>query len=99
MNLANLRKAKGWSQSDLADVVGVKQPTISRLEKGADEVTLRLCRQIAGALDVPLYLLFIDETAQAEMDILNIYRSLSEGRKKGWQDMAALAKADSHTED
>ena len=94
MNVARLRKLKGWSQTDLADIVGVEQPTISRIERGTDAVTLRLARQVAEALDVPLYQIFLDDTSDAELILLKTYRSLSDDRKKGWQDMALAAKVD-----
>lgn len=35
--LAQLRKQKGWSQGDLAERVGVEQPTVQRWESGARE--------------------------------------------------------------
>lgn len=88
MNIARLRKLKGWSQSDLAGIVGVEQPTISRIEKGMDSVTLRLLNSIAEALSVPTYVLLMESSDEAELRLIEIYRSLPQGRKKGWMDMA-----------
>ena len=41
MQLARIRKSKGLSQVALAEIVGVEQPTISRIERGDEGVTLR----------------------------------------------------------
>lgn len=35
-NIAHYRKIRGMSQEDLAQMVGVSQPHISRMEKGDD---------------------------------------------------------------
>lgn len=94
MNIALIRKAKGWSQEDLAEVSGVKQPTISKVENGNDSVTLRTLKAIAAALDVPLYQLFTDDTVAAELILLNAYRNLSPERRRGWEDMARAAIAE-----
>ena len=99
MNIARLRKQKGWAQQDLADLIGVEQPTISRIERGSDSVTLRLLIDIARALEVPLYELFLDDHEGPEVKILQVYRNLSEDRKKGWQDMAHAVVAGSPTDD
>lgn len=37
--IKELRRLRGWSQYDLADEVGVRQPTISRLESGEEPST------------------------------------------------------------
>ena len=31
-----LRKDRGWTQAELADFLGCSQPTVSKIEKGAD---------------------------------------------------------------
>lgn len=33
-NIAKLRKAKGYSQAELASIIGVAQPTVAQYEKG-----------------------------------------------------------------
>lgn len=88
MRAAQIRKQKGLSQGELADLVGVEQPTISRFERGFDGVTLRLIKQIADALGVTVADLFGDERDEAEQALLNAYRSLSDERKQGWNDLA-----------
>jgi ribosome-binding protein aMBF1 (putative translation factor) len=52
--LAVLRLQKGWSQRKLADVTGMKQPHIARLERGQNDPSLGTMRRLASALGVEL---------------------------------------------
>ena len=92
MRAADIRKARGLSQDDLAEMVGVEQPTISRFERGYDGVTLRLIRQIATALGVSVGDLFTDERSAAEQLLVEAFRSLPEDRQKGWLDLARVVR-------
>lgn len=49
--LERLRKQKGWSQTDLAKKTGVRQGTISDLEKKDKVPTLKTFFSILAALD------------------------------------------------
>ena len=92
MNIAKLRAARGITQADLEEMTNIPQPSISRIEKGYDGASLRNYKVIASALDVPVYVLFMDDVSEFEVALVKTYRGLSEERKKGWQDMALLAK-------
>ncbi len=48
------RIQKGWSQAELAEAVGSRQPVISRLEQGEGNPSLRTLQRIADALDLSL---------------------------------------------
>jgi putative transcriptional regulator len=50
-NLKELRKEKGISQQELADMVGVSRNTISSLETGQYEPTAKLALILSIALD------------------------------------------------
>ena len=56
--LKSARAAKDLSQQDLADLVGVSRQTISSIEKGDYNPTIRLCLAICKALDKTLDELF-----------------------------------------
>lgn len=94
MNIARIRKAKGLNQTQLAEMAGVTQPTVSRAEKADDSVTLGNFKAIASALNVQLADLFSDGRTSAEQAILEAYRQLPPDRQKGWQDMLAVALSD-----
>ena len=47
MNLAELRKLRGWSQQQLADELGIRSKGhVSNIESGAETAGLRLALQI-----------------------------------------------------
>ncbi|NNP70698.1 helix-turn-helix transcriptional regulator [Acinetobacter sp. Ac_5812] len=50
-NLPELRKGKGWSQSDLGDYVSVSRQTINAIEKDRYDPSLSLAFKIAHAFD------------------------------------------------
>lgn len=81
-NVAAIRKARRLTQAELADLAGVEQPTISRLERGSESVTLRTITAVAEALNVPVEDLFSDR-AEAERVILRAYRALPPDRQAG----------------
>lgn len=93
------RKLKGWNQQALADASGLDQSYISKVERGWDGATIRSLNLIAQALGVPIYQLFIEDTDQAELALLAVYRDLPQGRKLGWQDMALQVKAELQADD
>ncbi|SHK05041.1 DNA-binding transcriptional regulator, XRE-family HTH domain [Ruegeria lacuscaerulensis ITI-1157] len=96
--MKRLRKLKGWNQTMLAEAAGLEQSTISKIENGWDGATLRNLNYIAQALGVPTYQLFLDDVSDAEIRIIEVYRSLSDDRKRGWQDMAQSVLARSQTD-
>ena len=51
-DLAKARKAKGWTQAQLATKTGVPQSQISRIERKPDNTTVRTMRKLAKALGV-----------------------------------------------
>jgi transcriptional regulator with XRE-family HTH domain len=51
-NVKHLRRAKGWTQSDLATEANVRQALISEIEKGVANPTMRTIAKLAHALDV-----------------------------------------------
>ncbi len=48
------RMKRGWSQTDLAQAIGSRQPVISRLERGEGNPSLQTLQKIARALDLSL---------------------------------------------
>jgi transcriptional regulator with XRE-family HTH domain len=59
MLLAEIRQAVGMTQEELAETLGVKQPTLSRLESQHDmqvSTLQRLVRALGGELEVVAHL-------------------------------------------
>lgn len=51
--LRSARKAKGWSQAQLAEAAGLPQPEISKFERGTRRIYADDLQIIAGCLGVP----------------------------------------------
>lgn len=65
LRLKSARAAKDLSQEELARAVGVSRQTISAIEKGDYNPTIRLCIAICRTLNKTLDDLFWDETSPA----------------------------------
>ena len=57
--IRELREEKNWNQSDLAEKVGVRRETISRLEKGEYNPSLKLAMDIAKELETTVEELYM----------------------------------------
>lgn len=58
IQIRDLREKKGMTANQLAELVGVTQPTISRLETGVRRPSIDTARKIAAALDCTIDELF-----------------------------------------
>jgi len=58
-NIAKIRKRKGLTQMELAELVGVNRFHISNIERGKSLPSVKLLIKIANVLDVSLNDLFI----------------------------------------
>ena len=71
-NLAHIRKLRGLSQTQLAELVGANQATISKIESGEGNPTLSMIRRIAKALDVePMQLFSLGQLQQRVLDAMD----------------------------
>lgn len=61
LRLKSARTAKGLSQQALADLIGVSRQTVSAVEQGDYNPTIKLCVAICRALDKTLDDLFWEE--------------------------------------
>ncbi|USA52103.1 helix-turn-helix transcriptional regulator [Acinetobacter sp. C32I] len=60
-NVPQLRKDKGWSQSDLGDHVSVSRQTINAIEKERYDPSLTLAFKIAHAFGLSIEHVFLYE--------------------------------------
>jgi len=54
ITIANLRKEKGWSQTDLSDKSGVSREMVGKYERGKAIPSVDAAKKIADAFDVSL---------------------------------------------
>lgn len=64
--LYSIRESQKLTQSDLANLVGTKQPAISRIEKGEASLSVKSLEAIARAFDVALSIKFVPFSEVAE---------------------------------
>ncbi|MBQ9350356.1 helix-turn-helix domain-containing protein [Phyllobacterium sp.] len=80
-NVRHHRKAKGWTLERLAELVGVSQETIGKIERGKAAPLFETADKIATALDVPASILFGADTAPGTGErariLTDIHRTLS----------------------
>lgn len=50
----NARRAKGLTQQELAEMVGIKQCAVARIESGKHRIRLDILEKIAHALDIKI---------------------------------------------
>jgi transcriptional regulator with XRE-family HTH domain len=93
-SISHYRRLRNLKQDQLAEIVGISQPHISRLENGDEGPPLSLFREIAEALDVSLPDLLSPGREAAELELVSIFRRLPPARKAGWLDMARQAALD-----
>ncbi len=77
MKLKEIRKAKGYTQKELAEIVGVDTSSISKYEKGVAEPSYVVLKKLANALGVSIDS-FSDveiETDDTEQEILEYLRT------------------------
>lgn len=81
-----LRKARGLSQEQLAEVIGIVPAHVSRIEVGRSYTTLDRLERIANALDVPIKELFefmhLENDTVRNGDIGEMVKELDEDYKK-----------------
>ena len=63
--LITLREKHGWSQRDLAERAGMKQPQLARLETGQVEPKLDTLQRLAKAMNSRLTIRFEDDLQAA----------------------------------
>lgn len=92
MNLRKIREAKGFSsQAALAEVLGVNQSTVQRMEASEPSVTLNQFINAANYLGVTLAEIFADERSDAETRLLLHWRSLPVNEQLRWSEHLRLA--------
>lgn len=58
-NLKEAMRQGGWTQQQLAEVIGIKPPRISELLNGKTNPTLETMEKFATALNIPVYQLLM----------------------------------------
>lgn len=84
--IKKLRKAKGFSQMELAEKIGITYQQLQKYEKGKSKITVDRLIDIARALDVPLSAILseiykkenIEIYSEEEIVFLEYFRKISD---------------------
>lgn len=91
-NLAHYRNLRGLNQYELADMLGVSQPTIQRAEAEAPSAKLGTYKACAKVLDITLSQIFSDRTPFEE-DVIRLLRKVHPSRMDQVLGVLDMAKA------
>ncbi|WP_043640689.1 helix-turn-helix domain-containing protein [Chromobacterium haemolyticum] len=85
-SIADARRAKGLTQEKLADVIGVEQESISRLERGVTLPSLSRLMHIADVLAVPIASLIRSSSGRSVDQAQDLVEKLNElsGEDRAW---------------
>lgn len=96
-NVRNLRKARGWTQEQLAGRVDVTYETIGKVERGQTAPSFDVAGKIALALEVPAPVLFgaaaVSGTGERARLLTDIQRTLSKMNEDQLARTAKMLKA------
>lgn len=89
--IKELRKARGWTQDDLADKLGCSKSHVSEMESGKKNPSTPMMEQMAQAFGVTVVELFTDQAeGAAKLDYIARYDRLDAERRKKLEEYAAL---------
>ena len=84
LRIAEARRARGWSQEQLAQAIGTTQQTIGRWESGQIDPQIGKIEDISRALGITIsFLLGIDDLGESgylsedEKELISYYRMLT----------------------
>src|SRR5437016_12612536 len=86
-NIAARRKARKWSQEDLAERLGVASETISRFERGATLPSLLTLQRVGQILRSPITELLADTSSQLDEQAAAIAAWISDLREEAHEDV------------
>ena len=69
-NLRKLRKSFGYTQEELADMIGLERKSISHIETGRSSISYNVIQKICDKLHVSPVELFFNELPQTQNEML-----------------------------
>ena len=96
--IRELRKARGLSQEELAEKIGIEQKHVSRIEVGKNYPTIPRLEKIAEALEAPIMLFFdfvhLEDNTEQAANIEDMMKELDkESQKAAFKIIRAILKS------
>jgi transcriptional regulator with XRE-family HTH domain len=92
MNLRTIRKAKGLSAADLAELIGVDVSTVTRAETKHESAKLATYIRCADALGVSLSDVFAEDRSALEQQLIQSFRMIPAYRREQLLGLIRLAE-------
>ncbi|HOP41438.1 MAG TPA: helix-turn-helix transcriptional regulator [Geobacteraceae bacterium] len=89
--IIKLRKEKGWSQQQLAKMVGTSGAIIGRYERGEMAPSVEVAKKIADAFNATLDYL-VDDTKQAEIKDKTMLNRIAEIEQLDQEDKVTIVR-------
>lgn len=107
--IEQLRIARGWSQDELAERVGITKSSLSRMEHDNQWPRPETLEAVANALDIKIYQLFALADAELlptapsswvrdEQEIVHAYRAMEPDARKQYRELARILADKGRTE-
>lgn len=100
--IKELRIAKGLSQDQMAEAIGVNQSNYGKVERGSSQITLNKLFEIAKKLEIPVFMLlynedkdewpFFDKESELTIEALKKKNELLEKENEQWKEIVELLK-------
>lgn len=88
--IQKLRKEKGWSQKDLAQMIGTSGPIIGRYERGEMTPSVEVARKLAESFKVTLDYLVDDTDSVADIKDKAMLQRLTDIEKLDQEDKKTI---------
>jgi len=95
--IKDIREGNGWSQKDVAEIIGLETPNYARYERKGEKLTIEQLKQIASALRVTIKDILFNEassTQDIELEKLNTENELLKSKHQIADNEIARLKAD-----
>ena len=84
--LKDLRQKRGWTQEQVAEMVGLNRSTIANIELGKRSLTLETLRRFCDAFNINISYFAIESDADDVLDamerIRTVFRSVSDSERE-----------------
>lgn len=84
-NIEKWRKKKGLTQKQIADAIGIEEPSVSRLISGVNNINLKRLQEIADLFNISVINLLSDpEIIERNAEIDDLLKNMDQEEYKAW---------------
>lgn len=84
-NIEKWRKKRGLTQKQIAEAIGIEEPSVSRLISGVNNINLRRLQEIADLFNISVIKLLSDpEDIERNSEITELLKNMDQETYKAW---------------